>query len=92
MSPLMAFLVFGGWFILAGLVAVAVGAVLRFDPNDPPLLLRFDGRPLGASLDEHAHERLTLEAATEASAAYLYAEREAMEWDYVLSLPARDHR
>lgn len=77
---------YGFYFAAAFLIATFVVAVAIHRGYEP---LALDGRPILSPLDEHAHERLS---AGEASAAYLYAEREAMELDYALSLPARNHR
>ena len=45
---------------------------------------------VGARLDDADRRRL-IALHEAASAAYLFAEREAMEWDYVFSLPAVEH-
>lgn len=83
MTLLTAFLIFGGWATLAAVLAVLVGMAMGFDPDDPPLLLRY--------ADDRDRRRM-VDAAEAASVAYLYAEREALELDYVLSLPAREPR
>jgi hypothetical protein len=40
-TSLLDFVAWGGWLFAAGLIACAVGTVLRFDVDRPPLLCRY---------------------------------------------------
>lgn len=87
MTLLSVLLLIGAYFLLSGAVCCLLMAVgLHFYGGDPLLL---DGTALGSALDDR-DRRAHIATAQSHTDAYVSAEREAMELDYLLSLPTVD--
>jgi hypothetical protein len=81
MSFLLVFELILTYVLVGALLFVLALAVVINWRTTPPLL---DGRPLGSALDEHAHERLTLDRA-------LAEDRAVAALDALWDLPAVEH-
>jgi hypothetical protein len=79
-TSLLDFVAWGGWLFAAGLIACAVGTVLRFDVDKPPFAIRY--------ADAKDQQRMVALIAVQER---LAEDREVASLDAQYELPARDH-